>query len=69
MLSKEELKWARGLNTTKEEIEFYRQELIRAEENGKYHVYKKDVREMDDDEIKISYSNMKNYLSDMKSHY
>ena len=53
----------------KEKIEAYRQELIHAEENGKYHVYKKDVREMDDEKIKVAYSNMKNYLSDMRTHH
>ena len=53
----------------KEKIEAYRQELIRAEENGTYHVYKKDIRKMDDDEIKTAYSNMKNYISDIKTHH
>ncbi len=53
----------------KEKIEAYRQELIKAEENGTYLVYRKDVREMDDEEIKVAYSNMKNYLSDMRTHH
>lgn len=53
----------------KEKIEAYRQELIKAEENDTYLVYRKDVREMDDEEIKVAYSNMKNYLSDMRTHH
>ena len=53
----------------KEKIESYRKELIKAEENGTYLVYRKDVREMDDEEIKETYSNMKNYISDMRTHH
>ena len=68
MLSEKDREWARGFNVSKENIEIFRQELIRAEENGSYRDYKKDIRKMDDDEIKVAYSNMRNYLSDMRTH-
>ena len=68
MLSEKDREWARGFTVSKENIEIFRQELIQAEENGSYRVYKKDIREMDDDEIKVAYSNMRNYLSDMRTH-
>ena len=68
MLSEEDREWARGFNVSKENIEIFRQELIKAKEDGSYRVYKKDIRDMDDDEIKVAYSNMRNYLSDMRTH-
>lgn len=63
-LTEKDREWARGFNVTKEILESWREELLQANAKGTYIVYGKDIKAMDDDEIKVAYSNMKNYLSD-----
>lgn len=48
-------------------------ELIKANEDGTYKTYKsteeiKAIKAMNNEEIQIIYSNMKNYLSDKRTH-
>ena len=45
-------------------------ELIKANEDGTYNTYKitEDIKAMNNEEIQIIYSNMKNYLSDKRTH-
>lgn len=45
-------------------------ELIKADEDGTYKIYKstEEIKSMNNEEIKIIYSNMKNYLSDKRTH-
>lgn len=45
-------------------------ELIKANEDGRYKTYKstEEIKEMNNEEIQIIYSNMKNYLSDKRTH-
>lgn len=45
-------------------------ELIKANEDGRYKTYKstEDIKAMNNEEIQIIYSNMKNYLSDKRTH-
>ena len=45
-------------------------ELIKANEDGTYKTYKstEEIEAMNDEEVQIIYSNMKNYLSDKRTH-
>lgn len=45
-------------------------ELIKANEDGRYKTYKstEEIKAMNNEEIQIIYSNMKNYLSDKRTH-
>ncbi|HFZ9465482.1 TPA: hypothetical protein ACGPTP_001289 [Streptococcus agalactiae] len=45
-------------------------ELIKANEDGTYKTYKstEEIKAMNNKEIEIIYSNMKNYLSDKRTH-
>lgn len=45
-------------------------ELIKANEDGTYKTYKstEEIRAMNNEEIQIIYSNMKNYLSGKRTH-
>ncbi|HEU5577327.1 TPA: hypothetical protein VVO17_002128 [Streptococcus pneumoniae] len=45
-------------------------ELIKANEDGTYKTYKstEEIKVMNNEEIQIIYSNMKNYLSDKRTH-
>ena len=45
-------------------------ELIKADEDGTYKTYKstEEIKSMNNEEIQILYSNMKNYLSDKRTH-
>ena len=45
-------------------------ELIKANEDGRYKTYKttEEIKAMNNEEIQIIYSNMKNYLSDIRTH-
>lgn len=45
-------------------------ELIKAEEDGTYKTYKstEEIKAMNNEEIQILYSDMKNYLSDKRTH-
>lgn len=45
-------------------------ELIKANEDGTYKTYKitEEIKAMNNEEIQIIYSNMKNYLSDKRTH-
>ena len=45
-------------------------ELIKANEDGIYKTYKstEEIKAMNNEEIQIIYSNMKNYLSDKRTH-
>ena len=45
-------------------------ELIKANEDGGYKTYKstEEIKAMNNEEIQIIYSNMKNYLSDKRTH-
>ncbi|CNJ04588.1 hypothetical protein [Streptococcus agalactiae] len=45
-------------------------ELIKANEDGTYKIYKstEEIKSMNNEEIQILYSNMKNYLSDKRTH-
>ncbi|MBM7549846.1 hypothetical protein [Peptoniphilus gorbachii] len=45
-------------------------ELIKADEDGTYKIYKstEEIKAMNNEEIQIIYSNMKNYLSDKRTH-
>ena len=45
-------------------------ELIKANEDGTYKTYKstEEIKAMNNEEIQILYSNMKNYLSDIRTH-
>jgi len=45
-------------------------ELIKANEDGTYKTYKstEEIKAMNNEEVQILYSNMKNYLSDKMTH-
>ena len=45
-------------------------ELIKADPDGTYKTYKstEEIKAMNNEEIQIIYSNMKNYLSDKRTH-
>ncbi|HFR5557006.1 TPA: hypothetical protein ACHW6J_001171 [Streptococcus pyogenes] len=45
-------------------------ELIKADQDGTYKTYKstEEIKAMNNEEIQIIYSNMKNYLSDKSTH-
>ena len=45
-------------------------ELIKANEDGTYKTYKttEEIKSMNNEEVQILYSNMKNYLSDIRTH-
>ncbi|EEI85188.1 hypothetical protein HMPREF0072_2249 [Anaerococcus lactolyticus ATCC 51172] len=45
-------------------------ELIKADQDGTYKTYKstEELKAMNNEEIQIIYSNMKNYLSDKRTH-
>ena len=45
-------------------------ELIEADQDGIYKTYKstEEIKAMNNEEIQIIYSNMKNYLSDKRTH-
>ena len=45
-------------------------ELIKADEDGTYKTYKstEEIKAMNNEEIQVIYSNMKNYLSDKRTH-
>ncbi|HFH9137661.1 TPA: hypothetical protein ACGN3E_000279 [Streptococcus agalactiae] len=45
-------------------------ELIKANEDGTYKTYKstEEIKAMNNEEVQIVYSNMKNYLSDKRTH-
>ena len=45
-------------------------ELIKADQDGTYKTYKstEEIKAINNEEIQIIYSNMKNYLSDKKTH-
>ena len=45
-------------------------ELLKANEDGTYKTYKstEEIKAMNNEEIQIIYSNMKNYLSDKRTH-
>ena len=45
-------------------------ELIKADQYGRYKTYKstEEIKAMNNEEIQIIYSNMKNYLSDKRTH-
>ena len=45
-------------------------ELIKADQDGTYKTYKstEGIKAMNNEEIQIVYSNMKNYLSDKRTH-
>lgn len=54
------------MNKRKELID----ELIKADQDGRYKTYKstEEIKAMNNEEIQIIYSNMKNYLSDKRTH-
>lgn len=45
-------------------------ELIKADQDGTYKTYKstEEIKAMNNEEIQIIYSNMRNYLSDKRTH-
>ena len=45
-------------------------ELMKADQDGTYKTYKstEEIKAMNNEEIQIIYSNMKNYLSDKRTH-
>ena len=45
-------------------------ELIKAYQDGRYKTYKstEEIKAMNNEEVQILYSNMKNYLSDKRTH-
>ncbi len=45
-------------------------ELIKADQDGTYKTYKskEEIKAMNNEKIQIIYSNMKNYLSDKRTH-
>ena len=45
-------------------------ELIKADQDGKYKTYEstEEIKEMNNEKIQVLYSNMKNYLSDKRTH-
>ena len=45
-------------------------ELIKADQDGTYKIYKstEEIKVMNNEEVQILYSNMKNYLSDKRTH-
>ena len=45
-------------------------ELIKADQDGTYKTYKstEEINAMNNEEVQILYSNMKNYLSDKRTH-
>ena len=69
MLSVSEKIWAQSWSVTPEKIKFFRDELQKAQDNGTYSVYNSDIKMMDEDEIKVAYMNMRNYLADSSTHH
>ena len=49
-------------------VENMRQELIHAEETRSYISYGADIATMTEEEVKVAYINMRNYLSDTRTH-
>ncbi|MDK6689199.1 hypothetical protein QP246_07095 [Aerococcus urinae] len=45
-------------------------EIIKADQDGTYKTYKstEEIKAMNNEELQIIYSNMKNYLSDKRTH-
>lgn len=45
-------------------------ELIKADQDGRYKTYKstEEIKAMNNEEVQTIYSNMKNYLSDKRTH-
>ena len=45
-------------------------ELIKADQDGTYKTYKstEEIKAMNNEEVQILYSNMKNYLADKRTH-
>ena len=45
-------------------------ELIKADQDGTYKTYKstEEIKAMNNEDVQIIYSNMKNYLSDKRTH-
>ena len=45
-------------------------ELIKADQDGTYKTYKstEEIKAMNNEDVQILYSNMKNYLSDKRTH-
>ena len=45
-------------------------ELIKSDQDGTYKTYKstEEIKSMNNEEVQILYSNMKNYLSDKRTH-
>ncbi|HFD5696881.1 TPA: hypothetical protein ACF406_001378 [Streptococcus pyogenes] len=45
-------------------------ELIKVDQDGTYKIYKstEEIKAMNNEEIQVIYSNMKNYLSDKRTH-
>ena len=45
-------------------------EIIKADQDGTYKTYKstEEIKAMNNEEVQIIYSNMKNYLSDKRTH-
>ncbi|HEO4747663.1 TPA: hypothetical protein ACHQ60_000440 [Streptococcus agalactiae] len=54
------------MNKRQEQID----ELIKADQDGTYKTYKstEEIKAMNNEEIQIIYANMKNYLSDKRTH-
>lgn len=54
------------MNKRQEQID----ELIKADQDGTYKTYKstEEIKAMNNEEVQILYSNMKNYLSDKRTH-
>ena len=65
-LTEKDREWARGFTVKKEILESWREELLQAQAKGTFFIYGKDIKTMDEDEIKVAYSNMRNYLSDRR---
>lgn len=66
---KKDKEWAKAWKVSPERIEAFRQELIRARETGAYIVYHTNIEDMDADEIKLAYSRMRDYISDVNTHH
>ena len=69
MISEKDRKWAHDWDVSPENVQKFRDELIRADKLGEYHVYDTKIEEMDDDEVKVAYTKMRNYLSDFNTHH
>ena len=69
MLSVSEKIWAQSWSVTPEKIKIFRDELQKAHDNGTYSVYGTAIKMMDEDEIKVAYMNMRNYIADTSTHH